>query len=79
MNKQEFKIHMVKNHDSQKTLAEAMGLQQSAISARINGHTEFRQNEINFLIKRWGLTDSETIKIFFADEVSGKDTDKKGA
>ena len=73
-----FKSYMVKNGDTQATLAEAIGLPQSAISTRINGKILFRQDEINSIRKRWDLSDSETVDIFFADEVSNKDT-KKGA
>lgn len=70
MNTLQFNVYKVKNNDTQSILAEAMGLQQSALSARINGKIEFRQNEINFIRKRWGLTDQETVDIFFSDEVS---------
>ena len=79
MNKKEFRVEMVKNNDNQTTLAEAMGLPQSAISARINGITEFRQNEIDFIRRRWSLSDARTIDIFFTDEVSAQDTVEKGA
>jgi len=77
MNKQLFRIHMLKNNDNQVTLSEALQLPQSAISARINGKTEFRQNEINAIRLRWGLSDAETVDVFFTDEVSEKDTNKK--
>lgn len=76
MNKTLFNIFMLKNHDNQKILAEAMGLPQSALSARINGKTDFRQNEIDFIRRRWHLTDQETIDIFFTPEVSKEDTIK---
>lgn len=79
MNKTLFNIFMLKNRDTQATLAEAMGLPQSALSVRINGKTEFRQGEINFIRKRWNLSDQETVDIFFTEEVSEKDTAKKGA
>lgn len=74
MNTLQFNVYKVKNNDTQAILAEAMGLTQSALSARINGKIEFRQNEINFIRKRWGLTDQETVDIFFSEEVSQKDT-----
>ena len=76
MNKTLFNIFMIKNHDNQTILAKAMGMAQSALSDRINGKTEFRQNEINFIRMRWGLTDQEVIDIFFTQEVSEKDTEK---
>ena len=74
MNTLQFNVYKVKNNDTQAILAEAMGLTQSALSARINGKIEFRQNEINFIRKRWGLTDQETVDIFFSEEVSQIDT-----
>lgn len=78
MNTVLFKIQMTKNHDNQTKLAEDMGLAQSALSMRINGKIGFRQNEINFIRKRYNLSDQETVDIFFAEEVSALDT-KEGA
>lgn len=74
MNTIEFRIQMVKNHDNQVELAKDMGMAQSALSMRINGKIEFRQNEINFIRKRYNLSDQETIDIFFTKEVSKLDT-----
>jgi len=79
MNTKLFKAYMIKNNDIQKALAEALGLPQSAVNARINGKTQFRQDEINTIRKRWSLTDGETVDIFFTSEVSEKDTIEKGA
>lgn len=79
MNSKLFKIHMLRNNDTQAILAEVLELPQSAISARINGKTEFRQNEINAIRKRWDLSNTDTVDIFFEEEVSDKDTGKKGA
>lgn len=70
MNATLFNIQMVKHNDTQSKLAEAMGMAQSALSARINGKIEFRQNEINFIRKRYDLSEQETVDIFFAEEVS---------
>lgn len=79
MNKTLFKIHMVKNNDTQERLAEDMGIAQSSLSMRISGKIDFRQNEINFIRNRYNLTDQETIDVFFSEEVSEKDTMEKGA
>lgn len=79
MNTKLFKIYMIKNNDTQKSLAEALGLPQSAVNARINGKTQFRQDEINIIRVRWNLSDKETVDIFFAYKVSEKDTIEKGA
>ena len=77
MNTQLFKSFMVMNGDTQSTIADVLHLPQSAISARINGKTAFRQDEINTIRLRWKLTDAQTVDIFFATEVSGKDTRKR--
>ena len=79
MNTTLFNTYKVKNRDTQAKLAEDMGLPQSALSARINGKIEFRQNEINFIRERWNLTDKETVDIFFTEEVSKEDTMREGA
>ena len=79
MNTSLFKMYMIKNHETQLSMAQFLGLPQSAISARINGKTDFRQSEIKMIKKRWNLTDQETVDIFFNDEVSAEDTDKVGA
>ena len=65
-----FRTHMLKNNDTQEKLADAMSIAQSALSMRINGKIEFRQNEINFIRKRYKLSDQETVDIFFTDKVS---------
>ena len=79
MNKRLFRAKMVENNDNQSTIAEALDLPQSAVSARINGKTEFRQKEINVLRIRWKLSDKDTVDIFFTDEISNLDTNQKGA
>ena len=70
MNSALLKAVMIQNGDNQTRLAEAMGLPQSAISLRINGLVEFKQSEINFIRKRYNLTDEQTILIFFDEKVS---------
>lgn len=79
MNTTLFKVQMIKHHDTQSKLAEDMSMAPSAINARINGKIEFRQNEMNFIRKRYGLSDRETVDIFFDEEVSETDTDERGA
>lgn len=64
------KAALKKNGETQEQLAEAMGLQTSALNMRINGKIEFRRNEINFIKKRYNLTCDEVDSIFFAEVVS---------
>jgi len=77
MNSNELKAVMKRNGDTQERLAEALGLQTSGVSERINGNIEFRRKEINVIRKRYKLSDSDTIKIFFDDEVSTDDTERE--
>ena len=65
---------IVGHGDTMSTLAEAMGLPLSALSNRMHGKVEFRQNEILFIKRRYHLTAEETERIFFAEIVSEKDT-----
>ena len=76
MNTAMLKAVMVQNGDTQTKLAKEMNMVQSALSARINGHVEMRQNEMNFIRKRYNLSDEMTALIFFSEEVSKKDTTK---
>lgn len=70
MNTIKFKQVMLANNDTQKELADALGLSQSGISDRINGNVDFRQSEINQIILRYKLNMSDVREIFFDQEVS---------
>jgi DNA-binding Lrp family transcriptional regulator len=61
---------MGRNNDKQSDLARALGLPQSALSARMNGHTDFRQREMEIIRNRYGLSAEELQTIFFASQVS---------
>lgn len=65
---------VVRNGDNMTKLADAMGLAQSALSNRVHGKVEFRQNEMNFIRQRYRLSAEETERIFFTEIVSKKDT-----
>lgn len=70
MNTIKFKQAMLANNDTQKELADALGLSQSGISDRINGNVDFRQSEINQIILRYKLSMSDVRAIFFDQKVS---------
>ena len=70
VNSKLLKATIIKNGDTQETLAEAMGLITSGLNMRINGHIEFRRNEINFIKNRYNLTSGEVDEIFFTELVS---------
>lgn len=74
MNKLELKIEMARNGDTQASLADAMGIPASALNNRINGKTDFRKNEINFIRGRYHLSANRTMEIFFDEIVSESDT-----
>lgn len=56
---------MAKHSDTQEKLAEALNMQVSGLSARINGHIDFRAGEISKIVKRYALSSQETMEIFF--------------
>lgn len=70
MNSNEFKAAMKRNDDTQEKLAEALGIQVSGVSRRINGDIDFRRSEINIIRDRYKLSPEETMLIFFDDKVS---------
>ncbi len=70
MNSLEMKVAMKRNEDTQEKLAEALGLQISGVSARINGHIDFRTSEIEKIRERYNLSNDELVKIFFTTKVS---------
>jgi hypothetical protein len=62
------KYHMKKNGDTQKTLAEELGISLSCFNAKVNNNgSEFTRSEITTIARRYHLTDDELIEIFFAD------------
>ena len=67
MNKTLLRSHMVKHNDTQERLANYLGISLSRLNAKINetGNAEFKQTEIAFIKKRYGLTPKETDAIFF--------------
>lgn len=79
MNSSLLKSYIVKYDTTQEKLAIAMGISLSRLNAKINGTNgaDFSQTEIAFIKKRYKLSNKEVCNIFFADNVSLKDT-KKG-
>ena len=67
---------MIKNKDTQSTLASAMGLSLSRLNAKINERdgAAFTQSEMSFIIDRYGLSSSEAMSIFFESSVSSSAT-----
>ncbi|MDO4301224.1 MAG: XRE family transcriptional regulator [Clostridia bacterium] len=67
MNKSLLASVMIKNGDTQGALASAMGLSLSRLNAKINERegAAFTQPEMEFIIKRYELSNDEAIQIFF--------------
>lgn len=62
---------MVLHGDTNKTIAEALGIGENSFSAKINDNgTEFKQKEIAIIKRRYNLSAEEVDAIFFAEEVS---------
>lgn len=74
MNKNLLKAVIAKNGDTQSRLAEAMGMQISALSQRMSGQVDFRRNEIRFIKQRYNLSCEEVDSIFFEELMSEEDT-----
>ena len=62
---------MLPNGDTNKTLAEYLGISEQSVSKKINETgTEFKQGEISMIKKRYSLTGDQIDSIFFAEKVS---------
>lgn len=70
MNEKLLKIKMLEYGDTQTTLATALGVDYCTLNYKINGRSQFKQNEIGFIAERYNLTAEEIQQIFFSKEVS---------
>lgn len=67
LNKLFLKSHMARYGDTQKNLADAIGLSLSRLNAKINSAkgAEFTQNEISFIAQRYKLKARDIEDVFF--------------
>jgi DNA-binding transcriptional regulator YiaG len=66
MNKQLLRSIMVLHNDTNKTLAEYLGISEKSVNDKINERgTEFKQSEIASIRKRYNLSDEQVSTIFF--------------
>ncbi len=57
---------MVLNEDTNKSLADYLGISEKSVSDKINERgTEFRQGEITAIIRKYSLSDEQVRNIFF--------------
>ena len=67
MKKELLRSIMVLNGDTNKDLADYLGISEQSVSNKINENgTEFRQGEIKPIITRYNLTCDQVDRIFFA-------------
>ena len=67
MNSKLFRSFMVLNNDTNKTLADFLGISEVSVSNKINENgTEFRQGEIAMIKERYNLSPEQTEEIFFS-------------
>ena len=66
MNKALLRSVMVLYGDTNKTLAEYLGISEKSVNDKINEkNTEFKQSEIASIKKRYSLDDAQVTDIFF--------------
>lgn len=67
MNKKKLRAKMMEFGDTAEKLAEILGIHRSSLSAKMNGYrgAEFNQTEIKTIAKRYKMTDTEIVAIFF--------------
>lgn len=68
MNSTLFRSIMVLNNDTNKSLAEFLGISEQTVCNKINENgTEFKLNEIKRIVKKYNLTAEQIKAIFFND------------
>ena len=65
MNKNLFRAIHTAHGDTQKQVAEILGIAEQTLAAKVNGETDFKHSEIKLLIDRYGLTPEQVDQIFF--------------
>ena len=66
MNVKLFRSIMVLHNDTNKTLADFLKVSEQTVCNKINENgTQFKQNEIAMLVKRYNLTAEQITDIFF--------------
>lgn len=76
LDKNKFRAYMALHGDTQRTLSADMSLSLSRLNAKINeiAGAEFTQSEILFISRRYKMKPKDVTDVFFAKEVSEKDT-----
>lgn len=67
MDKNALKAVIVAHGDTQKDLADFLGISLNTLNNKINGKTEFKYSEMQGVIHKYDLTPLEMAEIFFAE------------
>lgn len=70
MDKAKLKAKMILNNDTGITLAKALGISDTTLSAKINNKAEFTRSEIEKIKLRYKLDAEEIDNIFFNKKVT---------
>lgn len=70
MNKSALRAKMIINNDTGITLAKALDISETTLSAKMNGKAEFTRNEIAKIKLRYNLSAEEIDDIFFNYKVT---------
>lgn len=60
--------YMVLHEDTIESLAEYLGISRQTLSGRINGHTQFKMDEVMLIADKYKLKSNEIMEIFFKEE-----------
>lgn len=74
MHKRRFLSKMALAGDSQKSLAEHLGMSEHTMSDKVNGKSHWRCDEIQKIARRWKLNLREVHDIFFVEEDEDDET-----
>ena len=78
MNKKLLRSLMALHGDTNKSLAEYLGISEQSVCNKINEKgTEFTREEINAIKRKYSMNADLVDLVFFADEVSESDTNGK--
>ena len=76
MNKRLLRSHMALHGDTNKSLAEYLGISAQSVCNKINEKgTEFTRKEISAISQKYGMDANMVDRVFFAEEVSDLDTE----
>lgn len=75
MNFKELRVEMLRHGDTGRELAGALGISRQTLSRRFNAkNSDFTQNDMAIIQKRYSLSGERMNEIFFAENVSEQDT-----